>query len=129
MSGRARAALVPVAGEEQQERVAAELQGIPAERAGDADERRDDAVERVDELLDAGLAAFGQTLGERRETRDIEEQQARVLLAPRRRVPLLGQPGAMQIADIRCKAIHCHAAHHPPIRASGMPDLGATVRL
>ena len=78
-----------VAGEEHEQRVAAELQGFAIERARQVDERRDDAAEGVDELLDFGLAASGETLGQRREARDVDEHQAGVRLPPGSR-PVLG---------------------------------------
>ncbi len=45
------------------------------------------------------------------------------VLAPRRRVPLLGQPGAVQIAEIRREAIRCcHVAHYLPIGSDRCGD-------
>lgn len=72
--------LVPVAREQHEQRVAAELDRLAADVRRDRDEWRHDPVQRLDEVLDAGLSALGETLAQRRETSDVEGQEAAVQL-------------------------------------------------
>ena len=71
----ARAGEVPVALEEQQEGVAAELQEVAAVGVGDAEQRAERRADRLDELLGALAAAAREALGELREPGDVREQQ------------------------------------------------------
>ena len=60
-----------VAGEEQQERVAAELQDVAAVAVRDGDETLEDAADQQDELLGAHAALRLEPLGEAREAGDV----------------------------------------------------------
>ena len=88
--GAARAQLVVVAGEEEEQRVAAELEDVAAVAVGDRDQPLEDAADEQDQLLGAHSALRLEPLGERREARDVErderarhDREARVgVLAP-----------------------------------------------
>ena len=73
--GAARALGVAVALEEQEQRVAAELQQAAAVRVGDLEQRGERAADRVADLLGALGADAGQPLGEPREARHVGEHQ------------------------------------------------------
>src|SRR5438270_2699165 len=66
--GEASAPLVAVAGEEEEESVAAELENIAPLALADADQALEDAGDGEDELLGAGSSFRLQALGEARES-------------------------------------------------------------
>ena len=67
----ARPRSVPVTGEQQQERVAAELEHVAAMALRDLDQLGEDARDRRDELLGSLSAASGELLRQRREACDV----------------------------------------------------------
>ena len=70
--------LVQLAVEEEKQRVAAELEHVPAVASSDLDQPRVAPADEGDQLLGSELAAFGEPLRECRETRDVEAEQRRV---------------------------------------------------
>jgi len=80
--GIARPHLVLLAGEEQQERVAAELEEPAAEGVGDVEEPGEDEVHHLGDLLRAAFPSRGEALRHRREARDVDEDERSLELAP-----------------------------------------------
>ena len=77
-SGAAGALGVALAGEQQQERVAAELEDVAPVPLGDADQVVEDRGDPLDELLGACLAVDGEALRERGEPRDVDRDERAV---------------------------------------------------
>ena len=71
--GLARPHLVVVAGEEDQQRIPAELEQATAVRVGDGQEVHETGADGLAELFGAHLAVRGQALGELGEPRDVDE--------------------------------------------------------
>ena len=92
--GGARGAL-DVAGpvEEQQQRVAAELQQAAVVAVGLGEQLGERGAEHVDELLGPLAAALGEALGELREARDVGEEQR----------PVDAPPSAPRASSMRCR--------------------------
>src|SRR3954451_10597777 len=65
------ATFVRWSGEQEQERVTAELEAIATEQPGDIEQLGEHRVQRVGELLCTDLAAAGQPFGQRREPGDL----------------------------------------------------------
>jgi len=82
--------------EEQEQGVAAELEQAPTLRIGDAEERCKGGVHHLCDLLRALAATAGEAIGHRGESRDVDEGDRALDLAPRPRrlvaQPLEGQP-------------------------------------
>ena len=74
----ARALGVPLADEEQEQRVAAELEHVAAVALGDRDQLVEDGRDAADELLGAGLAVDREPLGERGEAGDVDRDERAV---------------------------------------------------
>ena len=100
-----------VAGEEQEQRVAAELEHVAAVTLGDADQVVEDGRDAADELLGAGLAVDGEPLGERGEAGDVDRDERAVERARARAVGLLA-PAADQARDVGGEDRGCCGAGH-----------------
>ncbi len=107
--------LVELAVEEEEQRVAAELEHVPAVAPSDLDQTGVAPADQGDQLLGSELPAFGEPLRECREARDVEAEQRRVedlcdLVAP---IPL---PGCGQARDERPEGRSGRSGHtslHP----------------
>ena len=76
--GAGRAQLVPVAREEDEQRVAPEFEHVAGEAPGDADQCLEDAAEEQHELLGARASLCLEPLGERGEARDVDRDERAV---------------------------------------------------
>ena len=117
---------VPLALEEQQEGVAAELQQVAAVGVGDAEQRAERRADRLDELLGALAAAPREALGELREPGDVREQERGVERVDRRPGPSdevaqhdVGDVGVQPPREARPVAIGSRARHGQTLRAEG----------
>ena len=100
--------------EQDEQRVAAELQDVAAVARGERDELAEDDVEVVGELLRAGLAAAREPFGERREAGDVDEQQ-RALDHLVARAVGAREPAPMVRAEVGPQRRPLRAALHVPI--------------
>jgi hypothetical protein len=75
---------VLVSGEEEQERIAAELEQAAAVLVRDPQELGERRVDHVRELLRAGLALLGESLRHRSEAREVDERERAREIAPLR---------------------------------------------
>jgi hypothetical protein len=92
---------VTLAGEEQQQRVAPELEHVAAVPLGDRDERIEDRRDGGDELLGALSSARGQSFREGREAGDVDGDERPLEGAPAR--PGLRAPGVDETRHVRCE--------------------------
>ena len=105
--GAAGALGVAVAGEEEEQRVAAELEHVAAVALGDADQLVEDRRDAADELFGAGFAVDGEPLGERGEAGDVDRDERAVERPGARAVGLLA-PAADQPREIgRERGLRC----------------------
>ena len=83
LRGRAAGSLgVRVAGEENQQSVAAKLEDVASSPIRDPDQAFEDAADRQDQLLGAGSSLRLEPLGESRESGEIDRDERAVELAP-----------------------------------------------
>ncbi len=93
---------VALVDEQQQQRVAAELEHVAAVPLGDGDQVVEDGRDALDELLGAGLPVHGEPLGERGEAGDVDRDERAVDHPRARRVGLLAPP-ANEPGEIGCE--------------------------
>ena len=97
--------------EEEEQRVAAELEHVAAVALGDADQVVEDGRDAADELLGAGFAVDGESLGECGEAGDVDRDERAVERASPRAVGLLA-PAADQARDVGREDRGCCGAGH-----------------
>jgi hypothetical protein len=103
---------VVVAVEQEQQRVAAELEEVAAAERRGVEHAAEHAAQRVDELLGADATPVREPLGERREPGDVGEQQR----AGQPARPFPGRLGAPRDGDVRDVSPHPdHARARPRI--------------
>ena len=124
--------VVPV--EEQQERIAAELEEATAVVVRHRQQLREGRADRCRQLLGTDVPLPGQTLGEFGETRDVDEDNAAVERpGERRRVgpePLRHQPreiGSEPLVRVRGQTHHHRVSHASPRHPSPRPTVGNAV--
>ena len=119
--GAARALDVPVSGEEQEQRVAPELEHVAAVTLGDGDQLGEDRRDGRDELLGAEAAKRRQALRQRREARDVDGDEcpvdgapalARVVAPGMQKAGHVGSEQAFPSGTVRI-------ATHPQLRVRG----------
>ena len=106
--------------EHQEQRVAAPLEEAGAPVVGLVEQRREDAVERVAHELRADLALPGESLGQCREARDVDEDEGGLDLAMQRlRVrpqPVDDESRHVRPQELVLRRIHAGGGHDHPVR-------------
>src|SRR4051812_23082907 len=91
---------MPVVAEEEEQRIAAELEDVSPVALGNVDQTLENSRNSLDELLGAGLALHRKALSERREAGDVDRDE-RAVDRPRTRPVLLDAPAPDEPRQVR----------------------------